>query len=112
MEEDAYHYVKKCIPYQKHGVKIIVPSQDLQLFITPQLFSYWGINLIGKIHPTSSNGHKFIINTTKYFTKWVEDIPLTFIAGKQISNFILNYLIYRYGISKVIITDNGICLKN
>ena len=34
------------------------------------------MDLIGKIHPTSSKGHSFIIVRTDYFTKLVEVVPL------------------------------------
>jgi len=72
----------------------------------------WGLDLMGKINPSSSNGHKHIITTTEYFTKWVESIPLTYVIGKQISKFILNHIIYCYGIPSTIITDNGNSFKN
>lgn len=67
---------------------------------------------MGKIHPPSSNGHKFIIIATEYFTKWIEAIPLTHITGKQIATFILNYIICWYGVPLSIITDNGHPFKN
>ncbi|GLJ16331.1 hypothetical protein SUGI_0276020 [Cryptomeria japonica] len=65
-----------------------------------------------KIHPPSSNGHKFIITTIEYFTKWIEAVPLTQVTGKQIATFILNYIICRYGIPISIIADNGRPFKN
>ena len=34
------------------------------------------MDLIGKIHPTASMGHNFIVVATYYFTKWVEAVPL------------------------------------
>lgn len=42
----------------------------------------------------------------------MEAVPLTFTISKQISNFILNYLICCYGIPKVIMTDNAKPFKN
>lgn len=59
----------------------------------PWPLSQWGLNLIGNISPTSSNRHEFIITSTEYFTKWIEAIPLTYIIGKKIAKYILNYLI-------------------
>ncbi|XP_069154554.1 uncharacterized protein [Solanum lycopersicum] len=32
----------------------------------------WGMDVIGTIEPTSSNGHRFILVAIDYFTKWVE----------------------------------------
>lgn len=67
---------------------------------------------MGAITPPSSDGHKFIIIATEYFTKWVEVVPLTFTTGKKISRFILNYIICCYGVPLTIITDNGTPFQN
>ena len=34
------------------------------------------MDLIGKIYPTSSKGHNFILVAIDYFTKWVEVVLL------------------------------------
>ena len=34
------------------------------------------MDLIGKIYPTLSKGHDFILVAIDYFTKWVEAVPL------------------------------------
>jgi len=92
MEKDAQQFVKRCLQCQRHGDLIHELAHELQPIITPWPFSQWGLDLIGKTHPTSSNGHKFIITAIEYFTKWVEAIPMTYIMGKQISKFILHYI--------------------
>lgn len=61
---------------------------------TPWSFYTWGIDLVGKIHPPSLDGHNFIIVATEYFTKWVEVIPLTLTTGAQVSKFILYHIIF------------------
>lgn len=53
---------------------------------------YQGSSLIRKIYPTSNNGHKFITTTIEYFTKCIEAIQMMYIIGKQITKFILNYI--------------------
>ena len=42
-----------------------------------------------------------------YFTKWVEAEPLATIMEKNICNFVQRNIICRYGISRVLISDNG-----
>jgi hypothetical protein len=111
MEKEAHQFIQNFLQCQQHGDLIHAPAQELHPIIMPWPFSQWGLDLIGKISPTSSNGHKFIITTTKYFTKWVEAIPMTYIIGKKISKFILNYLICRYGVPQTIISDNGTPFK-
>ena len=52
--------------------------------ITPELHpvpvkSPWyhiGIDFIGPIHPTSSQGNRYILTVSDYFSKWAEAIPL------------------------------------
>jgi ribonuclease HI len=107
MEKDSYIFVKKFQKCQIHGNLIHASAKELQPFASTWPFCQWGLDLVGKIHPSSSNGHKFIITATKYFTKWVEAIPLITVTSKQISSFILNYIICHYGIPQTILTDNG-----
>ena len=107
MEKDAIKFAKNCQKCQVHGNLIHAPGRDLIPFTTKWPFHQWAFDLIGIMHPHSSNGHTHIITTTDYFTKWVEAVPLTQATGKQISMFILNYIICRYGIPHSIIIDNG-----
>ena len=41
-----------------------------------------------------------------YFTKWVEEVPLDVKNCKTMAMFILNYIIYKYGVPSSIIIDN------
>lgn len=91
---------------------IHAPAQELHALATSWSFCQWGLDLVGKINPSSSSGHKFILAATEYFTKWIEAVPLTNITGKQIVAFILNYIICHYRIPMTIITDNGQPYKN
>ena len=56
------------------------------------------MDLIGKIHPTSSKGHNFILVATYYFTKWVEAIPFKKAKQKDVIKFIKGKIIHRFGI--------------
>ena len=49
---------------------------EFHSIVKPWPFRGWAMDLIGKIYPASSKGHNFILVATKYFTKWVEAIPL------------------------------------
>ena len=112
MELDSFEYAKRCKKCQMHGNFIHAPTQELHPITTICPFSQWGFDLIGEIHPSSSNGHWFIITATEYFTKWVEAIPFIHATGKQVAMFLLNYIICRYGIPMSIVTDNGKQFKN
>ena len=63
------------------------------------------MDLIGKIHPTSSKGHNFILVATNYFTKWVETIPLKKEELEDVIKFIKEQIIHRFWIPQSITTD-------
>lgn len=42
-----------------------------------------------------------------YFTEWVEAEPLATITNQKMINFDWKCIVYRFGIPKVIIVDNG-----
>ncbi|RVW91717.1 Retrovirus-related Pol polyprotein from transposon 17.6 [Vitis vinifera] len=71
-ERDCCQFVQRCPECQMHGDLIHVPPSELHALTSPWPFSVWGIDIIGKISPKSSNGHEFILVAIDYFTKWVE----------------------------------------
>ena len=70
MEADCVAHVQKCHQCQVHGDLKHMPPMPLHTMTSSWPFSTWGINIIGKIHPTTSNGHQFILVAIDYFTKW------------------------------------------
>ena len=46
------------------------------------------MDMIGKIHPTSSKGHSLILVATANFTKWVKAVPLKKVEHKDVIQFI------------------------
>ena len=66
----------------------------------------WGIDMIGEINPTASNGHIFILVAIDYFTKWVEVASFASVTKNVVAQFIKHNLFCRYGIPKRIITNN------
>ena len=72
----------------------------------------WGIDVIGEIRPTASNGHCFILVAIDYFTKWVEEASFATVTKNFVARFIWHNLICRYDVPERIITDNGKNLNN
>ena len=68
--------------------------------------------MIGKIEPTASNGHRFILVAINYFTKWVEAASYANVTKQVVTRFIKHNIICRYGVPERIITDNGSNLNN
>jgi hypothetical protein len=65
------------------------------------------MDIIGPISPPSAKGHRFILAITDYFSKWSEAIPLREVKTSDVIKFIKHHIIYRFGIPRRIIHDNG-----
>jgi hypothetical protein len=75
------------------------------------------LDFVGEIHPSSSKGHRFVLVSTDYFTKWTKAVPLKNMTHKEVIHFVLDHIIYRFGLPQTLTTDQGavsclISLKN
>ncbi|XP_027773723.1 uncharacterized protein LOC114077616 [Solanum pennellii] len=70
------------------------------------------MDVIGPIEPKSSNGHRFILVAIEYFTQWVETVTFKSVTKKVVVDFIHFNIICRFGIPKVIITNNAANLNS
>ena len=59
-----------------------------------------------------AGGHKHIIVTVDYFTKWVEAMATFKAEGETTTFFVFNQIIARFGIHKEIIIDHGSHFQN
>ena len=57
--------------------------------------------------PTVIRQLKFLVVGIDYFTKWVEAEVLATITEKNIRSFVWRNIICRYGIPRVLVSDNG-----
>ena len=73
---------------------------------TPWSFSQWGLDIMGPF-PTVVRKLKFLVVGIDYFTKWVEVEALATITEKNIRSFVWKNIIYKYGIPRVLVSDNG-----
>ncbi|GFY84511.1 hypothetical protein Acr_03g0012850 [Actinidia rufa] len=69
-------------------------------------FAQWGIDILGP-QLRAPLQRKFWIVAIDYFTKWIEAQPLAKITEKNTQDFVWKHLICRFGIPKVIISDNA-----
>ena len=72
----------------------------------PWLFTQWGLDIIGPF-PTALRQLKFLVVGIDYFTKWVEAELLATITEKSIRSFVWRSIICRYGILRVLVSNNG-----
>ncbi|XP_070020161.1 uncharacterized protein [Nicotiana sylvestris] len=86
------------------GDLIHSPPSELHTMSAPWPFVAWGMDVIGPIQPTASNGHKFILVAIDYFTKWVEALTLKSVTKKAVVDFVHSNIICWFGIPKFKIT--------
>jgi len=105
MLEGCFRYYKGWQDCQKLEVIQRAPASAMNPIIKPWSFRGWGIDMIGQINTPSSNGHKFILVATDYFTKWVEAVPLKKVDSGDAIQLVKEYIVYRFGVPQIITTD-------
>ena len=60
----------------------------------------------------ASGKRKFLIVAIDYFTKWIEAKALAKITTKQVTQFFWENVICRYGLPRILVTDNGLQFNN
>ena len=60
----------------------------------------------------ASGQRKFLIVAIDYFTKWIEAKALAKITTKKVTQFFWENVICRYGLPRILVTDNGLQFNN
>ena len=74
--------------------------------MAPWSFAQWGLDILG-LFPLGTRQVKFLVLGIDYFTKWVEAEPLAKIMQQNVKNFVWKNIVCRFGVPKVLITNNG-----
>ncbi|XP_028549778.1 uncharacterized protein LOC110092989 [Dendrobium catenatum] len=112
MVKDCTNHADICHECQIHGNIIHQPPNPLHPTIASWPFECWGTDVIGPIDPPSSAGHRFILAVTDYFSKWAEAVPFKEVTAHHVINFFTHNIVYRFGVSRRIISDNGSAFKS
>ena len=104
---DAHEYAKRCDACQRYARNDLRMSLPLQVSLPLAPFEKWGIDYIGEVHPSSSNGMKHIVVATEYLTKWAEAKAVKTNDAKHAANFLFEQVITRFGCPKILISDRG-----
>ena len=106
MQKDAEAYVKSCDKCQRFSNIIRQPTEELTPMTALWPFAQWGLDIMGPF-PIAVRQLKFLVVGIDYFTKWVEAEALATITEKNIRNFFWRCIICRFGIPRVLVSDNG-----
>ncbi|GJV09851.1 reverse transcriptase domain-containing protein, partial [Tanacetum coccineum] len=88
-----------------------LPKTLMTSIMAPWPFYQWGMDILGAL-PPAKGGAKFVIVAIDYFNKWIEAKPLVRITAKEVIRFVMDNIICRFGLPRIIITDNGAQLVN
>nr|XP_043613766.1 uncharacterized protein LOC122585704 [Erigeron canadensis] len=106
MNKDAKEEIEKWESCQIHAPISRMPKQDLIPVNTAWPFYKWGIDIVGPF-PVAVGNVKFLIVAVDYFSKWVEAKPLATITGQKVINFVWEYIVCRFGVPHVLVSDKG-----
>eukprot|EP00253_Pinus_taeda_P023008 PITA_23008 len=85
----------------------------LQPQVSLQPFEKWAIDFVGPIQPPGKRiGACYIITATKYITKWAEAETVNDCIRATTTNFLFEYVLTRFGWSKVLMSDRGMHFLN
>ncbi|XP_015968900.1 uncharacterized protein LOC107492386 [Arachis duranensis] len=104
--QDSMLLVKNCDKCQRHANIHQVAPHQLSIISAEWPFGTWGIDLVGPL-PTAPGQLRYLIVAIDYYTKWIEAKPLASITAAQCRKFLWRQVITRFGIPKIVISDNG-----
>ena len=74
--------------------------------MAPWPFAQWGLDILSPF-PLGTRQMKFLVVGIDYFTKWVEAEPLASITEQNVKNFIWKNIVCKFGVPRVLVSDNG-----
>nr|XP_016485157.1 PREDICTED: protein NYNRIN-like [Nicotiana tabacum] len=77
----------------------------LNSILVCEIFDVWGIDFMGSF--PSSHSYEYILVAVDYVSKWVEAIPTRTNDARVVCEFLRKNIFTRFGIPRVIISDNG-----
>ena len=107
MQREAQEYVKKYDQCQRFAPSIHQLEGILNPLSSPWPFAQWGLDIVGPF-PKAVGNRKYLLVGTDYFTKWVETEPLANIKDVDVKRFIWKNIVTRFGVPRVLISDNGL----
>ena len=106
MQADAKAYVKVCDQCQQFSNIPKHPLEYLTSMMALWPFAQWGLDILGPFS-LGTRQMKFLVMGIDNFIKWVEAEPLASITQQNIKNFIWKNIVCRFGIPRVLVSNNG-----
>ncbi|KAL2235239.1 UNVERIFIED_CONTAM: Gag-Pol polyprotein [Sesamum indicum] len=103
---DSKEFVRRCEKCQRYASQIHTPAVPMTPILITCPFDQWDIDILGPF-PLARAQKKFVIVAVEYFSKWVEVEAVSKISEREVINFIWKNIVCRFGIPRVLISDNG-----
>lgn len=106
MFRDVSRYVRKCDSCQRHKVSQQRPAGEMLIRIPEEPWATVCADFVGPL-PRSKHGASMLLVFFDRFSKWNELVPLRKATAESLIKAFRERIIARYGVPKVLITDNG-----
>lgn len=102
---DVRDFVERCHACQinRHRPSHHIPLMPLP--IAPHPFHTVGMDFL-KL-PRTKSGHQYLLVFTDYLTRWVEAIPTEKQDGATVAKALMDLVVSRHGLPKVLLSDQG-----
>ena len=105
MKKDIYKYVSECHECQVNkSEKVKTLTRPMSIPARP--WSHVAIDHVGPF-PMSNNGNKYILVIVDRFTRYAEAVAVTDTSAVTSAEAIVKYIICRYGMFEVLLSDRG-----
>ncbi|GKD27481.1 reverse transcriptase domain-containing protein, partial [Tanacetum coccineum] len=105
MHRDAREEIKRCDSCQIPSPVLKLPKTIMTSIMASWPFFQWGMDVLGPF-PEAPGKVKYVIIAIDYFTKWIEAKPLARTTGKEVKKFVWDNIVCRFGLPRIIVTDN------
>ncbi|XP_011069634.1 uncharacterized protein LOC105155457 [Sesamum indicum] len=106
LRKDTKEFVQRCEKCQRYASQTHIPAVPMTSISITCPFDQWGIDVLGPF-PLARAQKKFVIVAVEYFSKWVEAEAVSKISEREVINFIWKNIVCRFGIPRILISDNG-----
>jgi hypothetical protein len=102
---DSKDIVRRCEGCQFYARQTHLPAQELQTIPITWPFTVWNLDMVGPLRQ-APGGFTHLLVAVNKFLKWIEARPIINVRSEEVVSFFTD-IIYFFGISNTIITDNG-----
>ncbi|XP_062510638.1 uncharacterized protein K02A2.6-like isoform X2 [Corticium candelabrum] len=108
---DTQTMIKTCNICQRANREMTTSVPELHPIPVKLPWYHIGIDFVGPITPVSTEGQRFILTISDYFSKWVEAVALPSKCASDVARALFK-IFMRMGLPQVITTDQGSEFRN